>query len=44
VLSANETLDPEPAADVVDLLYGSWHYLPTRTLLDLRGSGDVFTY
>jgi ribonuclease D len=31
-------------ADVVDLLYDSWHYLPTRTMLDLRGSGDIFAY
>ncbi len=31
-------------AGVLDLLDASWRYLPTRTMLDLRGSGDVFAY
>lgn len=26
------------------LLEASWNYLPTRALLDVRGSGDVFDY
>jgi ribonuclease D len=29
---------------VIDLVLDSFRYLPTRVLLDLRGSGDVFVY
>jgi ribonuclease D len=31
-------------AEVLELLYDSWAYLPTRVMLDLRGAGDVFAY